>query len=104
MTQPLSSIAERSPASGGEDSDEEEEDVDGTGWRIGRDVLTAGSGVPRADLVLKSGYLSKKGARRKVRVCVVSLFCSPGRLLTFCFYFIMVSSEFEFWILIYKYF
>ncbi|KAF9451914.1 PH domain-like protein [Macrolepiota fuliginosa MF-IS2] len=63
MPPPLSSIAERSTASGGEDSDEEEEEIDGSGWRGGGD---AASRIPRAiDTTIKSGYLSKKGERRK---------------------------------------
>lgn len=71
MHPPLSSIAERSPASGGEDSDEEEEEGEGGGWRVGGD---AAAKIPRgADMTIKSGYLSKKGERRKVRASVVLL-------------------------------
>lgn len=59
--QPLSSIAERGSASG-EDSDEEEEEEGG--WK------SAGiEGRPRDSMeesVIKSGYLWKKGERRKV--------------------------------------
>jgi hypothetical protein len=58
---PLSSIAERGSASG-EDSDEEEEEEGG--WKSA-DI----KGKPRDSLdesVIKSGYLWKKGERRKV--------------------------------------
>lgn len=58
---PLSSIAEQSPGSGAEDSDEEEEEG---GWQMGEDVAAK---TPRGvDTTIKSGYLAKKGARRKV--------------------------------------
>lgn len=71
MPPPLSSIAERSPGSGGEDSDEEEEEVEGGGWRLGGDVAAK---IPRGvDTTIKSGYLSKKGARRKVRIVSLGL-------------------------------
>ncbi|KXN88624.1 Pleckstrin homology domain-containing family A member 2 [Leucoagaricus sp. SymC.cos] len=70
MQPPLSSIAEQSPGSGGEDSDEE--DDDGAGWRSVTEAArvsgaTGGAGghLRGADVVLKSGYLSKKGERRK---------------------------------------
>lgn len=70
MQPPLSSIAERSPGSGGEDSDEE--DDNGAGWRVVTEGARVGGSVPdatgqtrTADVVLKSGYLSKKGERRK---------------------------------------
>lgn len=68
---PLFSIAEQSPGSGGEDSDEE--DDDGTGWRVANDgaksagvAKSIGGQTRVADVALKSGYLSKKGERRKV--------------------------------------
>ena len=68
---PLFSIAEQSPGSGGEDSDEE--DDDGTGWRVANDGAKSagvakgvGGQTRAADVALKSGYLSKKGERRKV--------------------------------------
>lgn len=68
---PLFSIAEQSPGSGGEDSDEE--DDDGTGWRVANDgaksagvAKSIGGQTRAADVALKSGYLSKKGERRKV--------------------------------------
>ncbi|KAJ3565171.1 hypothetical protein NP233_g7808 [Leucocoprinus birnbaumii] len=67
MQPPLSSIAERSPGSGGEDSDEEDDDA--AGWRVASEGARAGGSVPgttrAADIALKSGYLSKKGERRK---------------------------------------
>jgi hypothetical protein len=57
----LSSIAEQCPGSGAEDSDEEEEEG---GWQMGESVAAK---IPRGvDTTMKSGYLSKKGARRKV--------------------------------------
>lgn len=58
---PLSSIAERGSASG---EDSEEEDEEEGGWRSA-DI----KGKPRDSLeesVIKSGYLWKKGERRKV--------------------------------------
>jgi len=68
MQSHLSSIAEQSPGSGGEDSDEEDDD-----WRVVNDGAKPASAVPgvgsqtrSADVALKSGYLSKKGERRKV--------------------------------------
>jgi pleckstrin homology domain-containing family A member 1/2 len=64
---PLSSIAERGSASG-EDSEEEEEEEGG--WRSA-DV----KGKPRDSVdesVIKSGYLWKKGERRKVPLSSIS--------------------------------
>lgn len=61
MQHPLSSIAERRSGSG-EDSDEEEEEEGG--WKSA-DIR----GKPRDSVdesVIKSGYLWKKGERRKV--------------------------------------
>lgn len=63
MQPPLSSIAERRSGSG-EDSDEEEEEEGG--WKSA-DIR----GKPRDNVdesVIKSGYLWKKGERRKVSV------------------------------------
>lgn len=64
---PLSSIAERRSASGGEESEEEDD-----GWRVETE------GTQREalhDTVLKTGYLWKKGERRKVRVLCPSAQC-----------------------------
>lgn len=57
---PLQAIAEGRSGSGGEESEEDEEDEEG-GWKT--------SGQPRGshdETVLKTGYLWKKGERRKV--------------------------------------
>ena len=62
---PLSSIAEQPPHSEGE-SEDDEDDEDG-GWRV-EDVSRAARGS-LDETVLKTGYLWKKGERRKVR-CV----------------------------------
>ena len=60
---PLSSIAERRSGSGGEES-EEDEDEEG-GWHAESvDPKERGS---LNESVLKTGYLWKKGERRKVR-------------------------------------
>ena len=73
---PLFSIAENSQGSGGEDTDEEDDDC--TGWRVANDGAKSagvaqgvGSQTRAADVALKSGYLSKKGERRKV--CYVNM-------------------------------
>ena len=58
---PLSSIAERRSGSG-EESEEDEEDEDG-GWRAEAAGQARGS---HDETVLMSGYLWKKGERRKV--------------------------------------
>lgn len=61
---PLSSIKERRSQSGGEESEEDDDDDDGD-WRVGD-----GSHRERGSLeeaVIKTGYLWKKGERRKVR-------------------------------------
>ncbi|KAL4245933.1 hypothetical protein ABKN59_010001 [Abortiporus biennis] len=58
---PLSSIAERRSASGGEESEEDEEDEDG-GWNFESEARQRGS---LDETVLKTGYLWKKGERRK---------------------------------------
>jgi len=79
LTQPpLFSIAEQSPGSGGEDSDEEDDDC--TGWRVANDGAKSagvtqciGSQTRAADIALKSGYLSKKGERRKVCHATISI-------------------------------
>ena len=60
---PLSSIAERRSGSG-EESEEDEEDEDG-GWRAETLEQARGS---HDETVLMSGYLWKKGERRKVRI------------------------------------
>lgn len=69
LIQPLSSIAERRSGSGeGEESDEDEEDeVEEEEWRVddGRKLRKADG-----DSVIKTGYLWKKGERRKVRLAV----------------------------------
>lgn len=62
ITQPaLQSIAERRSGSG-EESEEDEEDEEG-GWRVEATGQARGS---RDETVLKTGYLWKKGERRKV--------------------------------------
>jgi len=63
---PLSSIAERGAGSG-EDSDEE--DHADSGWKT-PDNRTKPVRNTIEDTVLKSGYLWKKGERRKVRLSV----------------------------------
>lgn len=60
---PLSSIAERRSGSG-EESDEDEEEEEG-GWRTAHMAETANGSVD--EKMIKSGYLWKKGERRKVR-------------------------------------
>lgn len=57
----LQSIAERRSGSG-EESEEDEEDEEG-GWRA---EATGQARGPHDETVLKTGYLSKKGERRKV--------------------------------------
>jgi len=59
---PLSSIAEARSASG-EESDEDEEEEEG--WRTARMAETLHGSVD--EKMIKSGYLWKKGERRKVR-------------------------------------
>lgn len=67
LTQPpLQSIAERRSGSG-EESEEDEEDEEG-GWRVETAGKTRGS---RDESVLKTGYLWKKGERRKVSQSVM---------------------------------
>ena len=63
---PLSSIAERRSNSG-EDTDEEEDAVEG-GWRTA-DVKPRNS---VDESVIKAGYLWKKGERRKVEILLGS--------------------------------
>jgi hypothetical protein len=64
LTQPpLSSIAERRSGSG-EESDEDEDEEEG-GWRTANMAETPHGSVE--EKTIKSGYLSKKGERRKVR-------------------------------------
>ncbi|TCD71989.1 hypothetical protein EIP91_000121 [Steccherinum ochraceum] len=58
---PLSSIAERRSASGGEESEEDDQGED-DGWRIETEVTQRDA---LHDTVLKTGYLWKKGERRK---------------------------------------
>lgn len=73
LTQPpLQAIAERRSGSGGEESEEDEEDEEG-GWK------SETAGKPRGsheETVLKTGYLWKKGERRKVSL---ALWSSPTR-------------------------
>ena len=61
---PLQSIAERRSHSGGEDSEEDEEDEEG-GWRTQAFTGTTMQGS-LDETVIKTGYLWKKGERRKV--------------------------------------
>lgn len=64
VNQPLTSIAERRSASGDESEEDEDEEGEIGGWRSA-DVR----GKPRGsaeETVIKAGYLSKKGERRKV--------------------------------------
>lgn len=62
LVQPaLQSIAERRSGSG-EESEEDEEDEEG-GWRVEATGQARGS---HDETVLKTGYLWKKGERRKV--------------------------------------
>lgn len=67
LQQPLSSIAERRFGSG-EDSDEEEEEEEG-GWRSAD--LRANLRLSVDEGVVKSGYLWKKGERRKVFILLL---------------------------------
>lgn len=60
---PLSSIAERRSGSG-EESDEDEDEEEG-GWRTANKAETPHGSVD--EKMIKSGYLWKKGERRKVR-------------------------------------
>ena len=60
---PLSYIAERRSASGGEESEEDDQGED-EGWRVETET---GQRDALHDRVLKTGYLWKKGERRKVR-------------------------------------
>ncbi|KAK7016316.1 Pleckstrin y domain-containing family A member 1 [Favolaschia claudopus] len=60
--QPLSSIAERRSASGGEESEDEDADEEVGGWQTGETRNTQGSA---GESVIKAGYLWKKGERRK---------------------------------------
>ncbi|PIL35357.1 hypothetical protein GSI_02083 [Ganoderma sinense ZZ0214-1] len=60
---PLQSIAERRSHSGGEDSEEDEEDEEG-GWRTQASTGTMMQGSLH-ETVIKTGYLWKKGERRK---------------------------------------
>ncbi|KAI1797029.1 PH-domain-containing protein [Ganoderma leucocontextum] len=60
---PLQSIAERRSHSGGEDSEEDEEDEEG-GWRTQANTGTMLHGS-LDETVIKTGYLWKKGERRK---------------------------------------
>ncbi|RDX57065.1 PH-domain-containing protein [Lentinus brumalis] len=60
---PLQSIAERRSQSGGEESEEDEEDEEG-GWRV-HDVNSAAQRGSLDETVIKTGYLWKKGERRK---------------------------------------
>ena len=61
---PLTAIAERQLGLGEESEDDDDDEEGGAGgWRTAdkNNIINAG------DTVIKSGYLSKKGARRKVR-------------------------------------
>lgn len=60
---PLSSIAERRSGSG-EDSEDDEDDQEG-GWKTAGPKTTPSHSVD--EIVIKAGYLWKKGERRKVR-------------------------------------
>nr|VWO94178.1 Non-specific serine/threonine protein kinase (EC [Ganoderma boninense] len=60
---PLQSIAERRSHSGGEESEEDEEDEEG-GWRTQAPTGTTMQGS-LDETVIKTGYLWKKGERRK---------------------------------------
>lgn len=67
LTQPpLQSIAERRSGSGGEESEEDEEDEEG-GWRAETLEQEQARGS-HDETVLKTGYLWKKGERRKVGI------------------------------------
>lgn len=61
---PLSSIAERRTQSGGEESEEDDDEEDGA-WRAGEGSRRDNGAFEEA--VIKTGYLWKKGERRKVR-------------------------------------
>ncbi|KAI5119121.1 hypothetical protein M0805_007867 [Coniferiporia weirii] len=65
-SKPLSSIAERAVGSGDEESDEDDEPEGDEEWAHERDqpYVTRGAG-PDGDSIIKSGYLLKKGERRK---------------------------------------
>lgn len=63
--QPLSSIAERRSGSG-EDSEDDDDEGEG-GWKTAQ----VGEGNAQGSIdesVIKTGYLCKKGERRKVRI------------------------------------
>jgi len=72
LQQPLSSIAERRSPSG-EDSDEEEEEEEEGGWRSAD--VRANLRLSVDEVVVKSGYLWKKGERRKVFLLFVGFLC-----------------------------
>ncbi|KAF5337929.1 hypothetical protein D9758_013107 [Tetrapyrgos nigripes] len=61
--QPLSSIAERRSGSGGEDSEDEDDEGEG-GWKTA-DVSSIQLKDAVDEVVIKTGYLWKKGERRK---------------------------------------
>ena len=71
---PLQSIAERRSHSGGEDSEEDEDDEEG-GWRT-QDFTGTKQHGSHDETVIKTGYLWKKGERRKVRRRVTVFFSS----------------------------
>lgn len=60
---PLSSIAEKGDGSGNEDSDEDDVDEGEGGWK----TPPVRSRSAADETVIKTGYLWKKGERRKVR-------------------------------------
>jgi pleckstrin homology domain-containing family A member 1/2 len=62
--QPLSSIAERRSGSGGEDSEDDDDEGEG-GWKTA-DVSSIQLKDAVDEGVIKTGYLWKKGERRKV--------------------------------------
>ncbi|OBZ72506.1 hypothetical protein A0H81_07622 [Grifola frondosa] len=82
---PLSSIAERRSASG-EESEEDEEDEEG-GWRA--DAPDRERGAPD-EIVIKTGYLWKKGERRKVHVEEAWFVLRPAHLA-----FYKTSAEYK---------
>jgi hypothetical protein len=64
ISQPLSSIAERRTGSGEDSEEDDEDEVHDCGWKAA-DVKGKMRGNTE-EIVIKAGYLWKKGERRKV--------------------------------------
>ena len=73
LQQPLSSIAERRSVSGEDSDEEEEEEEEEGGWRSAD--VRANLRLSVDEGVIKSGYLWKKGERRKVFILFIGCSC-----------------------------